>query len=985
MKKFAKRGISLLMALAMCLSILCGIDLTADAVTVDYVYAGDYIKNWGVRGTTATFLSQNAEAFYEDNNTSYEELATLSGASDTADVPSSALFDELHTLMFQNIDLWTSYSSNYDAGKTLYQYTDCQNSGKTSAKISSFYSGTEIGPAWNSSEWNREHTWPNSKGTGASKTEALREADIMMLRPTSVSENSGRGNNAYGQSSGFYNPNSASNGAYDLRGDVARIVLYVYTCWGGHSNSTYHNGALDYMWGSSGVIESKEVLLSWMEADPVDTWELGRNDSVESITGTRNVFVDYPELAFLLFNEDIPTDYTTPSGNAASSDYQITAVSANTAYGTVTVNGKIITASPKTGYYAAGCTVVSGDAAVLQNGNIFTVTTTSDCTIRIDFAAKTAATVTYSQNAQVAGVTTGLYVGDAAILPDHSGAAPEGCTFMGWVTATVAETGTQPTTIYLPGVEYNTTAADTVFYALYSYVGEGDGSGSGQWTAVTSTSQLTAGTKLVLANKSKGVIAGGISGSNTYMSKVDATFSDNTIPALPSDAQILVLGGSSGAWTLADESGKLLGATAVKKVAWGNGTATWTISVDSAGSATIQSTTSSYGRFLYNNNAPRFTTYTSDATAAMLLPQLYMLDEGGGMTLYSTNIGTEPECYHTNAHNVGAVAPECDFVGYTAGVYCPDCDAYLSGHEEIPAINHEQAYEETGEAPTCTEAGYEDRLYCPDCDEYLEEQVILPATGHSYVNGVCSVCGASEYDVLILTEDTEITLSLTEDLYVDLAGFRLSGTITTNGYKVCGMDSTTDGYTCENIGCFTCVDENGEPIRPERICAYGEKQYLAICEEERYSFHRFFVGITHMSLEPEVVGLGYKSVIFGDEMVFTQLAATKAFSFRVQLEGYGPVYRHFDSEELASGDPITLRIRNYDVENYSETNLYAQVSLTFSDGTVVETGEAALTFRWLTEQVNANYTDYTNDQITQFKAMLQQFDIVKKWDIPNLL
>ena len=40
-------------------------------------------------------------------------------------------------------------------------------------------------------------------------------------------------------------------------------------------------------------------LLRWIEEDPVDTWELGRNDSVEAITGTRNVFVDYPELPIL--------------------------------------------------------------------------------------------------------------------------------------------------------------------------------------------------------------------------------------------------------------------------------------------------------------------------------------------------------------------------------------------------------------------------------------------------------------------------------------------------------------------------------------------------------------------------------------------------------------------------------------------------------------------------------------------------------------
>lgn len=170
-------------------------------------------------------------------------------------------------------------------------------------RISSFYSGKQIGPSWDDGGWNREHTWPNSKGLGGKD-----ENDIMMLRPTSTSENSSRGNTAYGKSSGYYDPNSESGGTYDLRGDVARIFLYVYVRWG----NTNGNG--EYAtWGRDGVMESVTVLLEWMADDPVDTWELGRNDSVESITGTRNVFVDYPELAFLLFGEDIPEDMTTPS------------------------------------------------------------------------------------------------------------------------------------------------------------------------------------------------------------------------------------------------------------------------------------------------------------------------------------------------------------------------------------------------------------------------------------------------------------------------------------------------------------------------------------------------------------------------------------------------------------------------------------------------------------------------------------------------
>lgn len=305
MRIMTKRLLSVTLALIMCVSLLFGLTLPAQAANVDYVKNGKYIYNWGTREEVATFLSQNAIAFYSDNGTSYAELSALSGSSNTSNVPSSALYKELQTLMEKN----HTYDTSYGETRYLYQYTDCQNSGKTSKAISSFYSGVSVGPEWDSGNtWNREHTWPKSKTNykSVSNSDVNEATDIMSLRPTSITENSSRNNTAYGESSSYFNPNKFSNGKYDLRGDCARIMLYVYVRWGNTS----------YMWGKSGVIESKDVLLEWIEEDPVDTWELGRNDSVESITGTRNVFVDYPELAFVLFGEDVPSDYTTPSGEA---------------------------------------------------------------------------------------------------------------------------------------------------------------------------------------------------------------------------------------------------------------------------------------------------------------------------------------------------------------------------------------------------------------------------------------------------------------------------------------------------------------------------------------------------------------------------------------------------------------------------------------------------------------------------------------------
>ena len=279
---------------------------TTTDVTYKYGSSDGYanvILNWGKRGAKATFMSPNGKKFYSDNNLTYADLAALSGSSNLSNVSTSALYKKLQEVMTNAQTKETSYGDV----RYLFAFTDCQES--NSSTITCFYSGAAMNSVWDQgATYNREHCWPKSltaSGTATNSTKGI-NGDVMTLRPVTSSLNSSRGNKGYGTSVDFFNPNSAANGAYDLRGDVARIVLYTYVRWGN----------TQYMWGASGVMESKEILLNWMAADPVDTWELGRNDSVESITGTRNVFVDYPELAFILFGESVPA-MTTPSGNAA--------------------------------------------------------------------------------------------------------------------------------------------------------------------------------------------------------------------------------------------------------------------------------------------------------------------------------------------------------------------------------------------------------------------------------------------------------------------------------------------------------------------------------------------------------------------------------------------------------------------------------------------------------------------------------------------
>ena len=246
-----------------------------------------------------------------------------------------------------------------------------------------------------------------------------------------------------------------------------------------------------------------------------------------------------------------------------------------------------------------------------------------------------------------------------------------------------------------------------------------------------------------------------------------------------------------------------------------------------------------------------------------------------------------------------------------------------------------------------------------------------------------SACQPGQSIVLkshILSEDV-----LTKDLYIDLNGFDLTGTVVTNGYKIYGMDSTTDSYSCEAIGYMNLVDENGNEIVPEAHfmsdITGSSKRYMAIKDENGYSFHRFFLGVTHMSVKPSSTGVGYKAVFYGDDMV---AAALNSFGFTMQLEGNDPITVKMSGDKFVSGKVITLRIDNYDVEHFGETGLSAKVMLQLTDGTVIESGAATMTFRGLMEQLNTNHTALTQAQLTAVAEMIEKYVIIKQWNIENL-
>lgn len=262
--------------------------------------------NTGTRDEICTTFSGTTAPSYYTGSYSYGTLSSLS---------QSSLLSQLRTLMTETHD----NNSSYDNCRDYALYTDCENG--NSSKFTTLYTSYSASYSqYNSGNgWNREHVWPQSLGGFGTSGAG---ADLHHIRPSENKTNGNRGNRKYGEvSDGSTSTGNLSNtvgGTYNgtyyepldnVKGDVARICLYVYARYG----TTYSQCS-----SITNVFQSIDVLLDWCKLDPVDTWEIERNDVIEGVQGNRNVFIDYPEFAWLIFGRAVPSDMTTPSGEAAS-------------------------------------------------------------------------------------------------------------------------------------------------------------------------------------------------------------------------------------------------------------------------------------------------------------------------------------------------------------------------------------------------------------------------------------------------------------------------------------------------------------------------------------------------------------------------------------------------------------------------------------------------------------------------------------------
>ncbi len=354
---------------------------------------------------------------------------------------------------------------------TNYTYGTSASNSKNNPYIHALYINRDVNnqtTAWdnhNQDQWgiNREHVWPKAEGFEDEAAGGAR-GDPMHLMAGNGYANNIHSNYYYGyvKTSGSYTDcgSKYSNQSGNLRGtsktlnsgtvfepqdcdkgDIARAIFYMvarYNYLSGSDsdsiNSNNPNLALTQSlsdWASSGYTSTTSNpgkmgimtdLLAWHHADPVDEYEIHRNNLLyTNFTNNRNPFIDFPEWADFIWgsvnyngstyisHSTTPTGYATPSSdtingyNGGSSDpVSVTGVSLNKDSETITIGDSEALTATVSPWNATNRNVTwtssntsvatvnsSGRVEAVAEGNATITVTTSDggftatCTITV--------------------------------------------------------------------------------------------------------------------------------------------------------------------------------------------------------------------------------------------------------------------------------------------------------------------------------------------------------------------------------------------------------------------------------------------------------------------------------------------------------------------------------------------------------------------------------------------------------------------------
>lgn len=515
-----------------------------------------------------------------------------------------------------------SYSGVLDA----FAYTDCKPNGKIWDIYSNYeFSLSGVCGSYNSEGdcWNREHTWPQSWFNQHSTP----RSDLFHVYPTDGYVNGQRANYPYGE---VNNPTYTSGNGSKLgpcvtagysgkvfepideyKGDIARSYFYM----------SVRYSTEDDNWGSSGMTNKStilpwamDMLLRWSDADPVSQKEIDRNNTVYGYQNNRNPFIDHPEFARMIWDENWSggTSYNItcatglPHGSVSAPE---SAMEGSTVF---------ITATPSSGYMVDSYNVY-------KTGSPSTIVTVSSNGTFTMPGYDVTVSATFVQNSTYYNITLGN-VGHGSISASPTTALSgtnitliatpaSGYSLYAWY---VFKTGDMNTTVSVSGNSFTMPAFNVTVMATFV-----QGNANGNFVKVTEAPTDWSGEYILVYEQSSttGYVWTGVDVENCYVLK---TITNNSIAndGLVTVTVAPMTGGYSVKVNGGENDGKyLFGKSGENKLNFGTSPALNTFSFES--NSVIMTSNTSVMRFNNTSGQNRFRYFKASTYGSQQPIQLY--------------------------------------------------------------------------------------------------------------------------------------------------------------------------------------------------------------------------------------------------------------------------------------------------------------------------------------------------------------------------
>lgn len=275
-------------------------DEIGDSLTV-VIFAQEENKDRSQGQSIRIYFDEQEQSFSFEFDYSYEGYyAGINyGMSD------QEIFNKLYEIISVVTAGNGSQNSSYGEAREILVDSDYVPETK---KLWGIYDNADIEADWGSGNvFQREHVWPNSKLGIDRVNNSSRNigSDPHNLRAIMGSINSSRSNGYFVDGSGKNGYTVGTEGFYpgdEHIGDVARILLYMAVRYKDVLSIVETPSGPSYE-PAGAQMGTLSLLLDWHESDPVDAFEIRRNDVIYQHQGNRNPFIDHPELFERVYNE----------------------------------------------------------------------------------------------------------------------------------------------------------------------------------------------------------------------------------------------------------------------------------------------------------------------------------------------------------------------------------------------------------------------------------------------------------------------------------------------------------------------------------------------------------------------------------------------------------------------------------------------------------------------------------------------------------